>query len=66
MLKATVPKATNVCQYDQLCAGLKAEIDGAIQGVLSILNANLSTEKWEFLLVDIENALNKINHIVML
>ena len=29
VLKVIGPKATNVCQYDQLCVGLKAIIDGS-------------------------------------
>ena len=36
VLNITVPEATMTCQDDQLCAGLKARIDGAIHGVQSL------------------------------
>ena len=36
VLKVTGPEATMAYQYDQMCAGLKAEIDGAIHGVQAL------------------------------
>ena len=36
VLEVTVPEATMACQYDQLCAGLKAVINGAVHGVQAI------------------------------
>ena len=33
VLKVTIPESTMACQYDQLCARLKARIDGAIHGI---------------------------------
>ena len=36
VLKVTGPEATMAYQYDQLCAGLKAVIDGAVHVVQSI------------------------------
>ena len=33
VLKVTRPEETMLCKYDQLCAGIKAGIDGAIHGV---------------------------------
>ena len=66
VLKVMGPEATNGCQDDQLCAGLKAGIDGAVHGVQYIWGANSSTENWVFLLVDEINAFNEINHIGML
>ena len=66
MLRVTGPEATNACQDDYLCAGSKAGIDGAIQGVQFIWDANSSTEYWGLLLVDSKNALNKINKIGIL
>ena len=55
-----------VCQDDQLCAGLKAGIYGAIHGVQSLLDKNSSTEEWGFLLVDAKNAFNEIQWVRML
>ena len=54
------------CQDDQLCAGLKAGIDGAIHGVQALWDENSSTEEWDFLLVDAKNAFNEINQVGML
>ena len=54
------------CQYEQLCAGLKAGIDGAIHRVQAVWDENLSTEEWGFLLVDANNAFNKINRFGIL
>ena len=36
LLKVTGTEATMACQDDQLCAGLKAGIDGVIHGVQDI------------------------------
>ena len=52
-------------QDDQLCAGLKAEIDGVVHGDQAIWDKNSSTEDWGFLLVDAENAFNDINRVGM-
>ena len=54
------------CQYDQLCARLKAVIYGAIHRVQALWDENSSTEEWGVLLIDAKNALNKINLIGML
>ena len=59
-------KATNACQYDQLCAGLKSRIGGAVYRVQAIWYANLFTEDWGFLLIVAKNAFNEINQIIML
>ena len=45
VLKVTGPDSTMACQDDHLCAGLKAGINGAIHGVRSIWDENLSTEE---------------------
>ena len=61
MLKVKVPEATNACQDDNICAGLKAEIDGYVHDVQDIWDAKLSTEDWGFLFVNKKNASNNIN-----
>ena len=66
VLKVTGPEATMTCQGDQLCAGLKAGIDGVIHGVQALWDENSTTENWGFLLVDAKNAFNEINRVGML
>ena len=66
IIKVTGPEAIITCQDDQLCAGLKAVIDGAFQGVQDIWDKNLTTEEWRFLLVDTMNAFKEINRVGML
>ena len=60
------PEATNACHYDQICAGLKAGVDGDVHKVQAIWDANLSVKNWGFLLVYTENASNYINCIGIL
>ena len=55
------PKATMVCQDDQLCAGLNAGIYGAVYGVQDIWDENSTTEDWRFLFVDTNIVFNEIN-----
>ena len=43
LLKVTVPKATMTFQDYQLCARLKAEIDGAVNIVQAIWDGNSTT-----------------------
>ena len=50
-----------VCQDDQMCAALKAEIDSVVHRVQAIWNKNSTTEDWGILLVDAKNAFNEIN-----
>ena len=52
VLSSTGTKATNECQNEKLCAGLKTGIYGAIHNVQSICDTNTSTENLVFLLVD--------------
>ena len=55
------------CQYDQMCARLKAGIDGTVHGVQDIWDENSTMEDWVFLLVvDANNAFNEINRVVIL
>ena len=66
VLKVKVPETTMVCQDDQLCAGLKAGIYGAIHGVQALCNENSSTKEWGFFHVDAKNAFNEINRVVVM
>ena len=66
VLRLTGPEYTMVCQYDQICAGRKTGIDGAVHEVQYICDQNLTMEDWEFLLIDAKNAFNDINQIRML
>ena len=54
------------CQDDQMCAILKEAIDSAIHGVQALWDENLTMEDWRFLLLDTNNAFNKINRFGML
>ena len=65
VLKVTGPEAIMVCQDDQLCAGLMSGIDGAVCGVQVIWDENLTTEDCVLLIVDANNAFNKINLVGM-
>ena len=53
------PEATDACQYDHLCAGLKVGIYWAVQGVQDIWDSNLSTVNWVFLLVNARKHLQR-------
>ena len=44
LLKVTGPEPTMACQDNQICAGLRAGIGGAIHGVQALLNENFPTE----------------------
>ena len=66
VLKAIGPKATMVCQDEHMCAGLKAGIDGAIHRFQTLWDENLSTEEWDFLLVDAKNTFNDISRVIIL
>ena len=58
VLRVTEPKLSIACQDDQLCAGLKVVIDGAVHGVQSIWETKLTTKDWVFLLVDFKKPLS--------
>ena len=55
-----------VCQDEQMCAGLKAGINGTFQGVQAIWDKSSTMEDWEFLFMEANNALNEINRVGML
>ena len=48
VIKVMGPETTMACQDDQLCAGLKAGIDGEVHGVQAIWDENPTTKDWEF------------------
>jgi hypothetical protein len=58
-------KAKEVCGVDQLCAGLKAGIEGGIHAMLLLWNTHLAEEEYRFLLVDANNAFNKDSQTAM-
>ena len=65
LLKVTGPEATMACQDNQLCSGLKAGIGGAIHGVQSLWDENLTMEEWVILLIDAKHTFNKIDRFGM-
>ena len=58
LLKVTGPEATMACKDNQLCAGPKVGIDGAVHEVQAIWDEKLTTEDWGFLIVDAKNTFN--------
>ena len=66
VLSFTVSEATNACQYEQLCAGLKSLIYRDLHGVQYIWDANSSMECCRFLLVDAKNMFSEVNQNIML
>ena len=63
VLRIMVTKVDNDFKDEQLCSGFKEAINGAVHGVKSLWDDNLSTYNWVFLLVDSNNAFNEINQI---
>ena len=66
ILNVKIPEATMVCQDNQLCTGLKAGIDGAVNGVQAIWDENSTTEDWGFFIVEANNTFNKTNRVGMI
>ena len=58
--------ATDCCGSDQLCAGLRAGVDGAKHGLSAICSEMESEENTGFLLIDTDNAFNEASRINML
>ena len=66
VLEVTAPEAIMECQYDQLRAGLKAGIHGAVHRVQAMQDGKSTTEDWVLFLVDTNNAFNEINLVRIL
>ena len=66
VLRITAANFTNTCKDDQLCAGLKEVIDGAVQIMQFLWGNKLSMENWVPLLVDVRKAFKEIKQIRML
>ena len=58
--------ATDCCGSDQLCAELRAGVDGAKHGLSAICSEMESEENTGFLLIDADNAFNEASRINML
>jgi hypothetical protein len=54
-------EAKDECGVDQLCAGLKARIEGGIHAMRLLWEQHKAEEEWGFLLVDARNAFNEGN-----
>ena len=66
VLKEAGAEATEACGSDQLCAGLKAGIEGAVHAVRAMAAIRPDEEEWGFLLVDAANAFNAGNRTAIL
>ena len=60
-MKVTGRESTVECQDNQLCVGLKADIDSAVHGVKTIWEENSTMEDWGFLLLDVNNTSKEVN-----
>ena len=66
VLKVTGDEAKDVCGNTQLCAGLKAGIEGAVHVTHTLFAEKDNKEERRFLLVDTANAFTAGNQITCL
>ena len=66
VLRVAGTEAEIQCGADQLCAGLKAGIDGAVHAMSALWEELRDEEEHGFLLVDARNAFNELNRTRML
>ena len=66
LLSQVGPEATEACSSNQLCAGLKAGIEGGIEAAKQLQDLHAEEEEWGFLLVDARNAFNELNRYQLL
>jgi hypothetical protein len=59
-------EAKEACGMDQLCAGLKADVEGGMHAMQHLWAQHLHDEDWGFLLIDARNAFNELNWTAML
>ena len=60
------PLATTECGSDQLCAGMKAGVDGAVHAILVVWVEMDQDELNSFLVIDAENIFNSCSRVNML
>ena len=64
---ATRDDLTVLCGSDQLCGGVKCEIEGAVHAMVDLLGENCASPSgWGVLLVDASNAFNCLNQSALL
>jgi hypothetical protein len=66
VLVESASEATEACGTDQLCAGLKSGIEGAVHASADMWEEHKQEEDYGFLLIDAKNAFNAFNRIQML
>ena len=66
VLKVAGPLATLECGVDQLCAGLKAGVEGGVHAVLAVWVEMDEDEKNSFLVIDAENIFNSMSRVTVL
>ena len=66
VILVTGDDTTEACGSEQLCAGLKAGIEGGVHAASAFWDENAKKEDTGFLLIDAKNAFNEMNRDLML